>query len=401
MATSTTRSSSVSGRLLAASASAPATRSGRRPPHPPPGHREDLGDVLGQAVEIDAHAAVGLDVAQRIVDGREHAQAEQVELDELHRLDVTLVVLDDDAPRHAGPLERRDVDQRRPGDEHAADVDAEVARETVDPSAQLEPALPGREADRAAARGCAGGTWFDSATLEWLGARSPPRPIACVGGAGGSQAYGRPRRSVRRRVAAGRLSRGRSRGRRSCPLRSVAGCRSVAGRRPAASARCAGESPGPPSSSEGLERRVVTGARRSGESTSGSATIDRPPTMRGRMSPIWVTARHVRRVAARVHGSPAAARRRTAVHLGPPAAPPGPTGRDARPPEPGPPARRVRGRAGPCRPPGHARRRPQRQRRCQEPAPGQRSQPSPPPGERKNSAKPPSASRSRRTMTES
>ena len=47
---------------------------------------------------------------------------------------------------HRGPLEGGDVDERGGGHEHAARVDREVAREAVDAGAQLEPALPVREA---------------------------------------------------------------------------------------------------------------------------------------------------------------------------------------------------------------------------------------------------------------
>ena len=111
-------------------------------------HPEDVRDVLGQPVEVDVDGAVGLDVAQGIVDRAEHAQAEQVELDQLDRLDVALVVLDDHPAGHRRPLERRDVDQRRLGDEHAAGVDRQVTREFGDARGQLEPAFPRREADR-------------------------------------------------------------------------------------------------------------------------------------------------------------------------------------------------------------------------------------------------------------
>ena len=87
-------------------------------------HREDLRDVLRQPVEVDAGGAVVLDELERLVDRGEHPQAEQVELDQLERLDVALVELDDDAVRHRGPLQRRDVDERRRGHEHPAGVDA-------------------------------------------------------------------------------------------------------------------------------------------------------------------------------------------------------------------------------------------------------------------------------------
>ncbi len=187
-------------------------------------------------------------------------------------------------------------------------------------------------------RGCGGGSGSTRATLEWLGARPPPRPIACVGGAGGSQAYGRPRRSVRR-SGGSRTPVSGSIARPSIVPAEVGGRMSVGGCPPARSQRTlAGESPGPPSSSEGLGRSVVTGARRSGESTSGSGTTDRPPTVRGRMSPMgngppcpprrgpgpWIPGRG----RARTCRSPC---RRSVARS------PCPTGRDARPPEPGPP----------------------------------------------------------------
>ena len=114
-------------------------------------HLEDLRHVLRQPIEVDAGGAVALDQLERLVDRGEHAEAEQVELDQLERLDVALVELDDDAVRHGGPLQRRDVDQRRGGHEHAAGVDGEVAREAVDAGAERQPALPVRHAGRGAA----------------------------------------------------------------------------------------------------------------------------------------------------------------------------------------------------------------------------------------------------------
>ena len=335
--------------------------------------RKTSGMSSGRRSRSTQHAAVGLDVAQRIVDGGEHAQAEQVELDQLHRLDVALVVLDDDAAGHRGALERRDVDQRRRGDEHAADVDR---RWRGKPSMRAHSSSQRSHGDRPTVlppRGCAGGSGSTRATLEWLGASaSLPRPIACVGGAGGSQAYGRPRRSVRRsgRQQA-RPSRGRSPGRRCVPRRGR--WPDVDRRLPARRSQrtLAGESPGPPSSSEGLGRSVVTGASRSGESTSGSGTTDRPPTVRGRMSPMG-------------SGPPCPPRRGPGPSI--PAAagphlrrrPARPALRRRRPPSPVHPARRARGRAGPCRRPGHARRRPRRPRRCPAAAPGRRSRAPPP-----------------------
>ena len=111
-------------------------------------HLEDLGDVLGQAVEIDAGGAIVLDELERLVDRGEHPEPEQVELDELERLDIALVELDDDPILHRRPLDRGDVDERRSRHEHPAAVDRQVAREAVDPGAELEPALPVGEVTR-------------------------------------------------------------------------------------------------------------------------------------------------------------------------------------------------------------------------------------------------------------
>ena len=103
-------------------------------------HPEDLRHILRQAVQVYARGTVALDQLERFVYRGEHAESEQVQLDQSERLDVTLVELDDDSISHRGPLQRRDVYQRRGGHEHAAGVDAQVAR--VDPGTEREPALP-------------------------------------------------------------------------------------------------------------------------------------------------------------------------------------------------------------------------------------------------------------------
>ena len=66
-------------------------------------HLEDLRDVLGQPVEVEADRAVVLDQLERLVHRGEHPEPEQVELDELERLDVALVELDDDPVRPSSP----------------------------------------------------------------------------------------------------------------------------------------------------------------------------------------------------------------------------------------------------------------------------------------------------------
>ena len=114
-------------------------------------HRENLHDVLGNRVEIDAGGTVRLDELEGLIDGREHAQAQQIQLDQLERLDIALVELDDDAILHRRALQRCDIDERCRRHEHPAGMDAQVTREPVDSGAELEPALPVRHPDRAPA----------------------------------------------------------------------------------------------------------------------------------------------------------------------------------------------------------------------------------------------------------
>ena len=157
-------------------------------------HLEDLRDVLGEAVEIDADRAIVLDQLERLVHRGQHPEPEQVELDELERLDVALVELDDDPVDHRGPLERRDVDERRGGHQHPARMDRQVAREAIDPGAELEPALPVREADRRAATGLGRRFRLDPRDRR----RAAAAPWSARRGAGGSQRVGRPSLSVAR-----------------------------------------------------------------------------------------------------------------------------------------------------------------------------------------------------------
>ena len=167
-------------------------------------HLEDLRDVLGEAVEIDADRAVVLDQLERLVHRGQHPEPEQVELDELERLDVALVELDDDPVDHRGPFERSDVDERRGGHQHPAGMDRQVAREAVDAGAELEPALPVREADRRAATGLG----------RWLGLDPGDRRLggrgALVGAAGCGRIPAAGPSELVRRAALGRAALGRS-----------------------------------------------------------------------------------------------------------------------------------------------------------------------------------------------
>ena len=75
---------------------------------------------------------------ERVAQQREHAQAEQVDLDQPEVGEIVLVPLHDRAVAHRRPLDRRDLDQRRARDHHPAAVDPHVARETVDAPADAQ-----------------------------------------------------------------------------------------------------------------------------------------------------------------------------------------------------------------------------------------------------------------------
>ncbi len=73
------------------------------------------------------------DQVDHVVQGVEHAQAQQVELDQAGRGAVVLVPLEHGAAGHAGPLDRADLDHRPVADDHAPRVDAQVAGEVERP----------------------------------------------------------------------------------------------------------------------------------------------------------------------------------------------------------------------------------------------------------------------------
>ena len=162
-------------------------------------HLEDLGDLLRQPVEVDADRAVVLDQLERLVDRGEHPEPEQVELDQLELLDVALVELDDDPVRHRRPLDRGDVDERRGRDEHAARVDRQVAREPVDPGAELQPALPVGEVRVDSAERLGRRLRLDARDRRSVATRpgpSPPSRGRRVPAARPAEAVGGPRRRL-------------------------------------------------------------------------------------------------------------------------------------------------------------------------------------------------------------
>ena len=95
-------------------------------------HLVGLGVVGGQVGEIDLGAFVGADHGDGLLEGVEHPEAEEVDLDDPEIGAVVLVPLDDGAVLHGGGLERDHLVEPALGDHHPARVLAEVAGEVVD-----------------------------------------------------------------------------------------------------------------------------------------------------------------------------------------------------------------------------------------------------------------------------
>ena len=88
---------------------------------------------------------------QGLANGREHAQAEHVDLQQVQGFEVVLVPLDDRAVRHRGILDRHQLGKRSGGDDETADVLRKMTRKReylVDEKQEL----PGNEAFRVYAR---------------------------------------------------------------------------------------------------------------------------------------------------------------------------------------------------------------------------------------------------------
>ncbi len=99
--------------------------------------------VQRQVIQVEGDPPLLADVGQRLVDHAQRAQAQQVDLDQPGVLDAVLVPLDHHPAGHRRPLQRHDLDQRRGGDQHPADVDGEVAGDAVHLAQQLGQGLPG------------------------------------------------------------------------------------------------------------------------------------------------------------------------------------------------------------------------------------------------------------------
>ena len=91
-------------------------------------HVEHGRVLLRDLRPVDPPARVPGDEVDHLVQRRQHPQPQQVELDEVHRRAVVLVPLDDGAVLHRGGLDRDDLADRTVREDHAAGVDAQVAR---------------------------------------------------------------------------------------------------------------------------------------------------------------------------------------------------------------------------------------------------------------------------------
>jgi hypothetical protein len=98
----------------------------------------DAGLLFGDGVEVPVLAEVLADRVHRILQGGEHAEAEQVELDQAHPGAVVLVPLQDGPVLHPGVLDRHHLADGPVGQHHAAGVDAEVAGELQQLLRQLD-----------------------------------------------------------------------------------------------------------------------------------------------------------------------------------------------------------------------------------------------------------------------
>ena len=100
-------------------------------------HRVDVV-LLRDGGQIDLVATVLADEIDGVVQRAEHAETEQIELHQPGSGAVVLVPLQHAALVHPPPLDRADLDHRTVADDHAAGVDAEVARCVFDLGRQLE-----------------------------------------------------------------------------------------------------------------------------------------------------------------------------------------------------------------------------------------------------------------------
>ena len=77
--------------------------------------------------QVDLDPLVGGHQVHGVMQGTEHPQSQEVELDQADRRTVVLIPLEDAAASHASPLHRAHLGHRPVTDHHAPRVDAEVS----------------------------------------------------------------------------------------------------------------------------------------------------------------------------------------------------------------------------------------------------------------------------------
>ncbi len=111
----------------------------------------DLLVVIRDARQVDPLPAHARDLVHAALDGRQHPQPEQVDLEKAGVAAGVLVPLHHLAALHRGRLDRAEVDQRLSRDDHPARVLGLVARQPPGIACQLDQSVPARRASLSAA----------------------------------------------------------------------------------------------------------------------------------------------------------------------------------------------------------------------------------------------------------
>jgi hypothetical protein len=103
------------------------------------------GSPSGTIGHLEATAELGgADVLERAADRAQHADGEDVDLEQAERVEVVLVPLDDAAVLHARVLDRHQLGHAAAGDDEAAGVLREMARKADQLRGELHPELDDR-----------------------------------------------------------------------------------------------------------------------------------------------------------------------------------------------------------------------------------------------------------------
>ena len=91
--------------------------------------------------EVDLDVFVSLDEGDRLLERREHAQTQEIDLDDAHVRTVVLVPLNDAPVDHRRGLDRDDLVEAAGGDHDPAAVLSEVAGQALDRAHEIDPVL--------------------------------------------------------------------------------------------------------------------------------------------------------------------------------------------------------------------------------------------------------------------